>query len=403
MPLLHRRTMAKQLVIAGIATRCTLAGDLRSNSLIASDKSVSPSIPSVREAMEGFVKSKEIPGAVTLVASAEKLLHLDASGYSDLGSQKALQTSDIFWIASMTKPMTGVCVMMLVEAGKLRLDAPISDYLPEMKNLSLSDGTPARITLKHLLTHTSGMAELPAGEAYSSKTLKEAAARYAKVKVLFEPGSKWQYSQTSINTAACIVEAVSGKPFDAFLEEKICKPLGMKDTSFYLSESQVQRLAKSYRRTEQGDLVEAAIGLLGGKKPTDKDRMPAANGGLFSTAEDYSRFARMLLRKGELDGVRILSPESVEIFSSPSAGDVVTGFTPGNTWGIGCCIVRQPQGVSKDLSPGSYGHGGAYGTQAWIDPVKDRCYILMTQRANFPNSDASDVRKAFQEKAAQAG
>ncbi|MCU0714530.1 MAG: beta-lactamase family protein [Pirellula sp.] len=402
MPLLNRRTVAKQLVLAGIASRCTLSGDHSVSSLFASDNSLVPHIPSVREAMEGFVKAKEIPGAVTLVASSEKLLHLDASGYSDLGSGKALQTSDIFWIASMTKPMTGVCVMMLVEAGKLRLDAPISEYLPEMKNLALNDGTPARITLKHLLTHTSGMAELPAGEAYSSKNLKEAAARYAKVKVLFEPGSKWQYSQTSINTAACIVEAVSGKPFDVFLEEKICKPLGMKDTSFYLSESQVQRLAKSYRRTEQGELVEAAIGLLGGKKPTDRDRMPAANGGLFSTAEDYARFARMLLRKGELEGVRILSPESVATFSAPSAGDVVTGFTPGNTWGIGCCIVREPQGVSKDLSPGSYGHGGAYGTQAWIDPVKDRCFVLMTQRANFPNSDASDVRKAFQEKAAQA-
>lgn len=403
MTLPHRRTIAKQLLLAGISSRCTLLCDNQHSSLFASDKQVAPRMPSVSEAMAGFVKKKEIPGAVTLVASSDKLWHLDASGYADLSNQKPLQTSDIFWIASMTKPMTGVCVMMLVETGKLRLDAPISDYLPEMKSLALSDGTPARITLKHLLTHTSGMAELPTGEAYSSKNLKEAAARYAKVKVLFEPGSKWQYSQTSINTAACIVEAVSGKAFDVFLDEKVCKPLGMKDTGFYLTEDQVQRLAKSYRRTEQGDLVEAAIGLLGGKKPTDRDRMPAANGGLFSTAEDYSRFARMLLRKGELDGARILSPESVATFSTPSAGDVVTGFTPGNTWGIGCCIVREPQGVSKDLSPGSYGHGGAYGTQAWIDPAKDRCFILMTQRANFPNSDASDVRKAFQEKAAQAG
>ncbi|XZE43090.1 serine hydrolase domain-containing protein [Pirellulaceae bacterium SH467] len=400
MPLPNRRTITKQLLLAGIASRCTFGDVSHATRLFASNQSPAPHYPAVREAMKGFVEEKEISGAVTLVASSEKVLHLDATGFADLESQQALKSDSIFWIASMTKPMTGVCVMMLVEEGKLNLDAPISDYLPEMKNLALSDGTPARITLRHLLTHTSGMAELPGGEAYSSKNLKEAATRYAKVKVLFPPGSKWQYSQTSINTAACIVEAVSGKPFDVFLQERICTPLGMKDTTFYLSDAQVQRLAKSYRRTEQGELVEAPIGLLGGKKPTDRDRMPAANGGLFSTAEDYSRFARMLLRKGELDGVRILAPKSVAEFSTPSAGEVITGFTPGNTWGIGCCIVLDPQGVTKDLSSGSYGHGGAYGTQAWIDPTKDRCYILMTQRANFPNADASDVRKEFQEKAA---
>lgn len=126
--------------------------------------------------------------------------------------------------------------------------------------------------------------------------------------------------------------------------------------------------------------------------------MPA-NGGLFSTASDYGKFCRMLLNAGELDGTRILSPESVETMRTIVTGDLATGFTPGNGWGIGCCVVREPQGASDSLSPGSFGHGGAYGTQGWIDPTLGRVYILMTQRANFPNADASEVRRKFQQAA----
>jgi CubicO group peptidase (beta-lactamase class C family) len=190
--------------------------------------------------------------------------------------------------------------------------------------------------------------------------------------------------------------------FDQFVNERICKPLGMVDTTFYLNESQAARLAKSYKRTDDGKLVEAPIGLLAGKKPTDRDRMPAANGGLFSTANDYVNFCLMLLNGGSYGGKRILSQKAVEVFSTPASGNVVTGFTPGNAWGIGCCIVQEPAGVTAKLSKGSFGHGGAHGTQAWIDPVKGCCYILMTQRSNFPNSDASDMRRVFQEEAAKA-
>ena len=128
--------------------------------------------------------------------------------------------------------------------------------------------------------------------------------------------------------------------------------------------------------------------------------MPAANGGLFSTANDYALFCQMLLNNGLHKGVRILSEESVRKMRTPTTGDLKTGFTAGNAWGIGCCIVREPQGVSKELSAGSFGHGGAYGTQAWVDPVRKRAYILMVQRANFPNSDDSELRKEFQRLAA---
>jgi CubicO group peptidase (beta-lactamase class C family) len=176
----------------------------------------------------------------------------------------------------------------------------------------------------------------------------------------------------------------------------------MRDTTFYLGDEQMKRLAKSYRRTDRGTLEEAEVFILLGKGATSRDRFPAANGGLFSTAPDYARFARMILNEGELDGTRYLTPESVKLMTTPQTGDLATGFTPGNAWGLGWCVIRQPQGVTQALSPGSFGHGGAYGTQAWIDPVRKRADILMVQRANFPNSDASELRRAFEEAAAES-
>jgi CubicO group peptidase (beta-lactamase class C family) len=197
------------------------------------------------------------------------------------------------------------------------------------------------------------------------------------------------------------VEIVSGKPFEQFVQERIFVPLGMKDTTFYPTEAQAARIAKSYKK-QDGKLSEAPNIILYEMPATSHERFPAANGGLFSTAIDYARFCQMLLNGGELDGKRILKSESVKQFSTVQFPEHKTGFTPGNGWGIGCCIVREPQGVSAMLSPGTFGHGGAYGTQAWIDPQKNLIYILMVQRANFPNADNSEVRKAFQQAAADA-
>ncbi|MEO8268108.1 MAG: serine hydrolase domain-containing protein [Aureliella sp.] len=347
--------------------------------------------------IDPFVASKEIAGAVVLVADKQGVLALRDYGWADIEHAKPMSDDSIFWIASMSKPITAACIMMLQDEGKLSLDEPITKHLPEMSNLKLDDGTPAVISIRQLLSHTSGMGELGPQEIYTSLNLEQAAERYSKVKMLFKPGSKWQYCQTGINTAGRIVEVVSGLSLDQFIEQRLCQPLGMPDTTFYLSSAQLPRLAKSYRRSESGELEEADIFLLVGQAPTDTQRMPAANGGLFSTAADYGKFCRMLLNEGELEGTRILSAKSVETMRTIVTGDLVTGFTPGNGWGIGCCVVREPQGVTGALSSGSFGHGGAYGTQAWIDPVKQRVYILMTQRANFPNADDSAVRREFQE------
>jgi CubicO group peptidase (beta-lactamase class C family) len=358
-------------------------------------------IEGVVEAIGEAIEAKEIAGGVTVVGTREGIVHTAAHGAADLEAGRPMREDAIFWVASMTKPITGVAVMMMVDEGKVSVDDPVAKYLPELAGLKTKDGKEARITIKHLLTHTSGMGEISGEEAKGCRTLAEAVALYATKPVGFEPGTEWRYCQSGINTAARVVEVVSGTDFATFLDERLFGPLGMKDSTFYLTEEQAGRLAKSYKRTE-GGLEPQEVWILNGAKATDRGRFPAANGGLFSTAGDYAKFCQMLLNGGEWEGKKYLSAEAMGEMTKVQSGDLVTGFTKGNGWGLGCCVVREPQGVSEVLSPGTFGHGGAYGTQAWIDPLKGRFYLLMVQRANFPNADDSGVRKAFQEEAAKA-
>ena len=353
--------------------------------------------PAVIEAMDKAIAAKEIAGSVTLVADEEKNLHLAANGDADRGNKIPMTVDSIFWIASMTKPVTGTAVMMMQDAGKLSVDDPVSKYLPEFKGLKDSTGKEVVVTLKQCLTHSAGLSEVSPQESGNVTTLKDLMPLIVAKPVQFAPGTKWQYCQTGINTAARVVEVVSGHDFATFLDRQLFTPLGMKDTTFYPTADQAKRIAVSYSRTESGDLEKAALMFLGNAPVTSRERYPRANGGLFSTACDYAKFCRMILRGGELDGKRYLSEKAVQQMTTVQSGDLVTGFTPGNGWGLGWCVIREPQGVSATLSPGSHGHGGAYGTQAWIDPVKKRVHLLLVQRANFPNSDASEVRKAFHE------
>ena len=352
--------------------------------------------PRIAARMKEMIQAKEIPGAVTLIATRSGVTHLQAIGSADPAGTKPLRKDSVFWIASMTKPITGTAILMLQEEGKLSVDDPVGKYIPELASLKTPSGKPANLTLKHLMTHTSGLPEATADESKAAKKLADLIPAYTNKSMQFEPGSKWQYCQSGINTLGRILEVVSGQPYEVFLEKKFFAPLGMKDTTFYLRPEQMQRLVAPVKRAEDGTLTETAIGLLQGKPATSTDRYPAANGGLFSTAPDYARFARMILNSGSLDGKRYLKPESVRQMTTIQSGDLKTGFTPGNGWGLTWCVVREPQGVSAMLSPGTHGHGGAYGTQAWIDPVKGSALILMVQRSNFGNSDASSVRQAFQ-------
>jgi len=360
-----------------------------------------PILPAVRAAMQKCTDDREVAGSVTLVGSDNGVVHLDAVGKADLAANRQMSSDDLFWIASMTKPVTGAAVMMMQDEGKLQVDDLVEKYIPEFADLKTADGEPAKLTIRHLLTHTSGLAEMSGQGSRAVKTLAEAIPFYVNRPVAFKPGSKWVYCQSGINSAARVVEVVSGKTFDKFCDERIFGPLGMKDTTFYPTKEQLARLAQPYARNKDGALEAAPLRMLGGPV-SSRERMPMANGGLFSTAADYYRFCKLLLDGGQFGGKTVLKPESVRQMTIVQSGDVKTGFTPGNGWGLGVCVVREPQGVSAMLSPGTFGHGGAFGTQAWVDPKLRRIYILMVQRANFPNSDDSPVRLAFQKAAAPA-
>jgi len=371
-----------------------LVGGFVGETCFGQEKSVGAKATS--QAVLDAIQAHEVAGAVTIVANRDSIIDLQVLGMSDIDQQQAMKKDSIFWIASMSKPVTGACVMMMVDEGKLSLDDAIDNHLPEMTGLKGKDGKHSKVTIRQLMNHTSGMSEIPSPNTYASTTLEEATKEYSKLPTLFVAGSQWQYSQTGINTAARIVEVVSGMSFDRFVDERLCKPLGMADTTFYLNDEQSSRLVVAYKRSDTGELTPSPIFLLNGRKPTDRDRFPAANGGLFSTASDYARFCQMLLNEGTMNGKKILSVDSARAMSQISTASLVTAFTPGNGWGVGCCVVREPQGASAVLSPGSFGHGGAFGTQAWIDPIRARIYILMVQRSNFPNGDDSSIRKAFQ-------
>lgn len=355
-------------------------------------------LDSIPARMHDVIVANEVPGVVTGVATRDSVLRMDAQGWADPMHKSIMRVDSIFWIASMSKPITATAVLMLMEEGKISLDDPIAKYIPELAGLKTADGKTQRITLRHLLTHTSGMGEATDEEAKASRTLSDLVPAFASKPLAFEPGRKWKYCQSGILTLGRIVEIVSGEPFEVFLRKRIFDPLGMKDTTFYLSEAQMPRWVIPVKR--EGELlVPAEIGLLYGHPPTWSDHYPASNGGLFSTAPDYMRFAQMLLNGGMLDGRRYLTTESVRMMSTVQTGDLVTGFTPGNGWGLGVCIVRYPQGVTEMLSPGTFGHGGAFGTQAWIDMNRGVALVMMIQRSNFKNGDDSPVRLAFQKAA----
>lgn len=368
-----------------------------------------PTLPGVGAAMQEMVTKNEVAGAVTEVVSKDKILHLESTGLADVASKRPMTPDALFWIASMTKPITGTAVLMLQDEGKLNVADPVAKYIPEFANLKTPSGKPANLTITQLLTHTSGLGEASGPAAQQAKTLADLVPVWLAAPMQYEPGSQWKYTQSGINAAARIVEVVSGMTFDAFLQQRLFDPLGMKNTTFYPTEAQRAQLATAYAKNKDTGALEAVPqrGDFG-----SRNHPPQGNGGLYSTAPDYARFCQMLLNGGAVDGHRYLSAEALKYMTTPQTGDLPTGFFQNGAfgnhgknygWGIATCILLTPhEGVASMLSPGSFGHGGAWGTQAWVDPVKGVAYVLMVQRANFPNSDASEVRGAFQQAAAKA-
>ena len=378
--------------------------------------------------MQAFVDQGEISGIVTLVATKDRVLHLSAVGNSDVAQGRKLQTNDLFWIASMTKPITGLAIGLLVDDGKVKFDDPVSKYIPEFAQITVVEtagrgggggngkgaaqpvagATPATpqpasrpITLRDLLTHTSGMGEYSDREPHL--TLAETAVRAAKVPLRSQPGTRWSYSTTGIDLLGRVVEVASGMPFDAFLQQRLFNPLGMKETTFWPTPEQEKRLAKSYVRNPQtGKLEETTIPYLYKTAPTDRGRPPLGGAGLFSTAEDIVKVYQMALNKGEWNGRRLIRAETLAEMTRKQTGDLKA--RAGMPWGLAFCVIEDPKAMEANamLSPGSFGHGGAFGTNSWADPTTGTIYILMLQRDKMGNPDNSPMHRVFQETAVAA-
>lgn len=349
-------------------------------------------------ALRPYVEKRELAGAVMLVADKDKVLALEAVGQADIAGSKPMATDSLFWIASESKAMTAVAVLMLVDEGKIGLDDPVEKYLPEFRGqmvVAEKDGAhillrkPSHpITLREVLCHTSGLPFKSALEEPTLDGLPLAAAvrSYALTPLQSEPGAKYQYSNAGINTAARVLEVVSKMKYEDFMQQRLFEPLGMKDTTFWPSSEQVARLAKTYRPTkDKAGLEEGPLAQL--LKPlTDREhRFPMPAGGLFSTAADTARFCRMLLNRGELDGRRYLSETVWKELTTRQT-------TP---------TIKESYGFGLSVGPDGFGHGGAQATHMDIRTKDGLVLVWMVQHAGFPGEGAK-AQGAFRKAALDA-
>lgn len=351
-------------------------------------------------ALQPFLDNRTLAGAVTLVASEDKILDVETIGYADLATKQPMRPDTLFWIASMSKPFTATALMMLVDEGKVRVDDPVEEYLPEFKgqwlavesdkNHVLLQHPPRPITVHDILSHTSGLhfssgIETPTLDLWP---LVVRARSYAMTPLDFAPGTKYQYANAGINTAARIIEVVSGMPYAEFLQTRILDPLDLKDTTFWPTAEQIHRLAKSYKSNmKTKELEETPISQL--RYPLDDHtREPMPAGGLFSTARDTARFCQMILNGGTFEGKRYLSAEAIHQMTSIQTGDLP------QTYGFGWSVIRKAAGDGRGA--GSFGHGGAYKTAMWVDPARKLVLVLMRQHdGEFLVPEGSKIEAVF--------
>lgn len=365
----------------------------------------------IPQRMKELVDEGIAAGCVTLVSRHGVIAEISATGYQNLEEKKPMRTDSIFQIMSMTKPFTAVGVMMLVEDGRLALNEPVEKYLPEFRGQMViagknADGSvllkkPARpMIVRDLMTHTSGLNGNPPASIKElpqklDLTLAQAVSIYAQAPLDYEPGSKWQYANTGIATLGRLIEVASGMPYEKFIAQRIWEPLGMKDSFFFPPADKIGRIALVYKR-EGNKLVPAGGGILGGD-PRDYRKgakYPAPEWGMFSTAEDLIRFYQMMLNGGTYQGKRYLSKMTVDLMRQ-----VHTNYIPNAGWlspehasyGLAWEVVHDPLVQVMLLAPGTYGHGGAFGTQGWIDPSNDLIRVFMIASA----SNSNDFRSAF--------
>ena len=369
--------------------------------------------------VQRYIEKGEIAGAVSLVARRGRVAHLEAQGVMDLETKKPMRPDMIFRLASMTKPVTSLAVMMLHEEGRFLLEDPVSKFLPEFKNPKVaianapherSEGgyrlVPAdrEITIRHLLTHTAGLASGSGGPTLAlvkqlthkpEDLLADHIRRLAALPLNFQPGAAWEYGPAT-DVLGRLVEVVSGQSLDAFFRERILGRLGMSDTWFYLPQDRLPRLTTAY--TRQGDTLKK----LTAPGPANPDgRFFSGAGGLAGTAEDYFRFCQMLLNGGQLDGTRLVSRKTIEMMTANQIGRLPLWQDSIRGYGFGLGFrVRESLGASLTLgSVGEYGWGGAYGTYFWVDPKEQMIGILMIQLSPYAHVN---IRPEFQNAVTQA-
>lgn len=343
------------------------------------------------EALQPFVDRHELAGAVALVVDGKKVLSIETVGFADIEAGKPMKVDSVFWIASQSKGITAAAVMMLVDEGKITLDDPVEKYLPEFRGQMVivekdNDHVLLRkpshpITIREVLSHMSGLPFRSAIEEPTLDALPLAAAvrSYAMTPLQTEPGTHYQYSNAGINTAARIIEVVTGKKYEAIMAERLFKPLGMKDTTFWPNEEQISRLAKSYRPNATKDgLVEFPFGQLLYPLNDHSRRFPMPAGGLFSTAHDTALFCQMLLNGGELNGKRYLSEAALKALTTRQTPDSIK-----NSYGLGLA-------VGEDW----FGHGGAHATNMEIRTTKGLVLIWMVQHGGF-SGEGSNAQGVF--------
>jgi len=369
--------------------------------------------------MQQVVDQKQLPGAVTLLARHGKVVDYRTYGMRDAASGAPMTRDTIFRAFSMTKPVTGVAMMLLYEQGKWLPSDPISKYIPEFAQLKVCKGVDAAgnmiledpvhpPTMQELMTHTAGFVygffgNTPVDKAYQkagvmqSKSLREFIDKLAKIPLAYQPGTRWVYS-ASMDIQGYIVEKLSGQTLPDFMQEHIFKPLGMKDSGFFVPADKRGRFVTIYRSNEHGEVVPAPG--FGGEY-AEQPGMPSGGGGMVTTAEDYFRFAEMLANGGELNGVRILSPAAAQLMSTNHlAPNLLTGefgigaqvMRPGLGYGYDCAVEYDPAEANLPDGRGTFFWDGAAGTWFWIDPTNDIVFVGMVQRVLGPDSPAVEYQ-----------
>ena len=363
-----RNTLPITLTTLLASTLCALAVD-------------SAKLSEIRPAMEKAVSAKQAAGIVTLVMENGKVVHHEAVGLANLQTGRKMEKDSVFWIASMTKSINATALMMLVDEGKLSLDTPASQWLPELGKMKLSNGNApsSPITLRQLLSHTAGIAFPPRKATDGAVSMKSYVASLLKAPLAFEPGGGYEYG-FGPTVAGRILEIVSGMKYEEFLEKRLFQPLGMKDTLFNPDDERRARIAGTYK------LDEDTRELVPGYNPfvtsdASVKHMVEPSGGLFSTAADMGRFYAMIANGGELDGVRILSQKATKEMTTPvmAAGKL-------QSYAAGWQANIESQRPCPAMPVGSFGHGGAFATNGWIDSERKIATVYMVQNVLVPES-----------------